>query len=274
MVLSLYTDECERDESRRNALLLHLPFGFEVQVMVPSTGYPEKSYPQLHVTAGPNAQLVSHFAVELNRRMRDEVPLGFPVLVSLISIAQALAEEVKAEREKESAEAQERREAANEAIQQRLREMQEAGIEVWAGEAIADRRSKFVAHMAPVRSERDVRLVLDFLRSQRSIAAAAHPTIHAYRFTDGNGVLQRNHDDDGEHGAASRVAFLMEQLNVDGYIVVVTRWFGGILLGPDRFKHIMEVAKNIMLTIPARKQEEEAASAKTQKTRKGGDHRK
>lgn len=250
MVLALYTDECERDESRRYAVLLHLPFRFEVQVTIPSTSYPEESYPQVNVLAGPNAQLVSQFSTELHRRMREEVPLGFPALVSLIGVAEALAEEIREEREREETAALERLEAAEEAILKDLREMRESGIEITSSDAISDKRSKFVAHMAPVRSDRHVQLVLSFLRSQKNIAAAHHPAIYAYRYTDESGIMQRNNDDDGEDGAAGRIAFILEQLNVDGYIVVVTRWFGGILLGPIRFKHIMEVTKNILLTIP------------------------
>jgi putative IMPACT (imprinted ancient) family translation regulator len=35
-------------------------------------------------------------------------------------------------------------------------------------------------------------------------------------------------------------------LNSANVIVVVTRWFGGILLGADRFKHIQNVARAII----------------------------
>jgi hypothetical protein len=30
-------------------------------------------------------------------------------------------------------------------------------------------------------------------------------------------------------------------------MVVVSRWYGGILLGPDRFKHINNCARNILV---------------------------
>ena len=30
-------------------------------------------------------------------------------------------------------------------------------------------------------------------------------------------------------------------------LVVVSRWYGGILLGPDRFKHINNCARNILV---------------------------
>lgn len=30
-------------------------------------------------------------------------------------------------------------------------------------------------------------------------------------------------------------------------LVVVTRWYGGVLLGPDRFKHINRVARDALV---------------------------
>ena len=33
---------------------------------------------------------------------------------------------------------------------------------------------------------------------------------------------------------------------VENVLVIVTRYFGGILLGPDRFKHINQAARNAL----------------------------
>jgi hypothetical protein len=38
----------------------------------------------------------------------------------------------------------------------------------------------------------------------------------------------------------------MRLMGADGVAVIVTRWFGGILLGPDRFKFICNSARNIL----------------------------
>ena len=35
-------------------------------------------------------------------------------------------------------------------------------------------------------------------------------------------------------------------MNVKNVIVVVSRWWGGILLGPDRFKHINNATRNVL----------------------------
>ena len=39
----------------------------------------------------------------------------------------------------------------------------------------------------------------------------------------------------------------MQILDVRNVMVVVSRWYGGILLGPDRFKHINNCARNILV---------------------------
>jgi putative IMPACT (imprinted ancient) family translation regulator len=52
-------------------------------------------------------------------------------------------------------------------------------------------------------------------------------------------------DDDGETGAGDKLLYLLERMEVTNTLVVVTRWYGGIQLGPDRFKHITGVAKQV-----------------------------
>lgn len=43
------------------------------------------------------------------------------------------------------------------------------------------------------------------------------------------------------------IYFSQQILDVRNVMVVVSRWFGGILLGPDRFKHINNCARNILV---------------------------
>jgi len=74
--------------------------------------------------------------------------------------------------------------------------------------------------------------------SDRRIARAAHPVINAWRCELG-GVLHQDNDDDGESAAGGRLAHLLQIMEVKDVLVVVTRYFGGIHLGPDRFKCVM-----------------------------------
>ena len=58
--------------------------------------------------------------------------------------------------------------------------------------------------------------------------------------------MQEWRDDDGESGASDKLLFLLQRAQAMNVVVVVTRWFGGIHLGPDRFKHIVTVARDLL----------------------------
>ncbi len=51
---------------------------------------------------------------------------------------------------------------------------------------------------------------------------------------------------DGETAAGSRLAHLLEVMGARDVLVVVSRWFGGVLLGADRFKHINNCARDLL----------------------------
>ena len=55
-----------------------------------------------------------------------------------------------------------------------------------------------------------------------------------------------DNDDDGEDGAGNKMATLLDIMRAQDVFVMVTRWFGGIKLGPDRFKHIATATQNIL----------------------------
>ena len=39
---------------------------------------------------------------------------------------------------------------------------------------------------------------------------------------------------------------MMRLMGAQNVAVIVSRWFGGILLGPDRFKYICNAARNLL----------------------------
>jgi putative IMPACT (imprinted ancient) family translation regulator len=102
---------------------------------------------------------------------------------------------------------------------------------------------------ARVRTAADAADVMRVLRSDRKIARATH-NMMAYRCLSaggaGAGVVADN-DEDGEDGAGSRLAQLLSSAGVADAIVVVSRWYGGIKLGPDRFKHIGNIAREALV---------------------------
>ncbi|KAI9574400.1 hypothetical protein HD554DRAFT_2046866 [Boletus coccyginus] len=119
------------------------------------------------------------------------------------------------------------------------------GIKLIEAEPIVDRKSVFVGRACQISNPSQVPLILNYLMSDRHIARAAHPSINAWRCQVGN-VLHQDNDDDGETAAGGRLAHLLSILEINNVLVVVTRWFGGIHLGPDRFKHINHAARNAL----------------------------
>ncbi|XP_076582462.1 protein IMPACT isoform X2 [Chaetodon auriga] len=115
------------------------------------------------------------------------------------------------------------------------------------GNTITDRRSTFQPHLSPVVTPRQVKMVLEKLYENKKIASATH-NIYAYRIycEDKHSFLQ-DCEDDGETAAGGRLLHLLQILDVRNVMVVVSRWYGGILLGPDRFKHINNCARNILV---------------------------
>ncbi|KAK2465968.1 hypothetical protein APHAL10511_001609 [Amanita phalloides] len=116
------------------------------------------------------------------------------------------------------------------------------GIEIHVAEPIVDRKSVFVGRACRITDASQVPQIISALRSDKHIARAAHPTIWAYRCRARN----TDHDDDGEKAAGGRLAHLLQIMQLDNVLVVVTRYFGGIHLGPDRFKHINNAARNAL----------------------------
>ena len=60
------------------------------------------------------------------------------------------------------------------------------------------------------------------------------------------GVQVSDNDDDGESSSGTKLAALLELANVNNVLVVVSRWFGGVLLGPVRFKYIASTARALL----------------------------
>ncbi|KAI8337334.1 ribosomal protein S5 domain 2-type protein [Blakeslea trispora] len=116
---------------------------------------------------------------------------------------------------------------------------------IFSSEPLVDRKSTFVAHVAEVHNVHEVKVVIAHLLQNKKIAKATH-NILAYRIIMPGGKVLQDNDDDGESAAGGRLSHLMHILEVENVVVVVTRWFGGIHLGPDRFKDINNVARNAL----------------------------
>ncbi|CAN0095457.1 unnamed protein product [Ectocarpus sp. 6 AP-2014] len=146
-------------------------------------------------------------------------------------------------------------------------------VEIFHGQAFTDRKSTFQAHLARVSSESQVTWVRRRLMENGKVARATH-NVAAWRVWDeARGVQLHDNDDDGKSSAAgSRLAHMLAITGAQNVVVVVSRWYGGIHLGPDRFKHINNAARELLVYCGATKADAEVgrggAGGKTRVRRK------
>ena len=105
-------------------------------------------------------------------------------------------------------------------------------------------KSTFQGHSAKIRSQDDVVPALHALYADTNIARADH-NIYAYRIQSGDQVIE-HFDDDKEYGAGRKLLLLLRSHNITNKFVCVTRWYGGVNLGPARFEYILEAAKQTL----------------------------
>ncbi|KAI5799310.1 hypothetical protein DFH27DRAFT_514925 [Peziza echinospora] len=83
--------------------------------------------------------------------------------------------------------------------------------------------------------------------SDKHLQRATH-NIWAYRMRrESDGAVFQDNDDDGETAAGQRVGHLLGTMGVWNVVVVVSRWYGGVKLGGDRFRIIGKVAREAVV---------------------------
>lgn len=116
-----------------------------------------------------------------------------------------------------------------------------------SGDPYVERKSTFQAHVAPVSSVDEVRAMVAALLQDNKIRRASH-NMMAYRIrVPSKGTFLQDSDDDGEAAAGGRLLHLLQVAGVEGVCVVVSRWFGGVLLGPSRFSIINNTARRLLV---------------------------
>ncbi len=133
----------------------------------------------------------------------------------------------------------------NDHDQNKIRQQHEQFItsqwDIFHGEVSELKKSTFQGHVAQVSSLQDVEHVMECLLQNNKIQHATH-NIMAYRFymdtKNGTRTLLQDCDDDGEAAAGKRLLHLLQVMDVQGLIVIVSRWYGGVHLGPARFQCI------------------------------------
>ncbi|KAH7079502.1 ribosomal protein S5 domain 2-type protein [Paraphoma chrysanthemicola] len=116
-----------------------------------------------------------------------------------------------------------------------------------AAPAITEKKSVFLARAASVSSPAQARQYVAHLLATDKKAARATHNMTAWRIKGPNNTSYQDCDDDGETAAGSRMLHLMQLMDVWDVMVVVTRWYGGVHLGPDRFRIINTAAREALL---------------------------
>jgi hypothetical protein len=112
---------------------------------------------------------------------------------------------------------------------------------------ITEKKSIFIARAAAVTSVSQAQSYLaHLLATDKKVAKATH-NITAWRIQGEGGVQYQDCDDDGETAAGGRLLHLLELMGVWDVMVVVTRWYGGVQLGPDRFRFINQCGRDAVV---------------------------
>ncbi|PSN74448.1 UPF0029-domain-containing protein [Corynespora cassiicola Philippines] len=113
--------------------------------------------------------------------------------------------------------------------------------------ALTEKKSVFIARVAPVSSPAQAKQYVTHLLATDKKAARATHNMTAWRIRGPNETSYQDCDDDGETAAGGRMLHLMQLMDVWNVMVVVTRWYGGVLLGPDRFRIINTAAREALV---------------------------
>ena len=106
---------------------------------------------------------------------------------------------------------------------------------------IVDRGSRYSVSIGRVQGREDIKLFLRQLKQNKRYAKATHNS-WATRISQ-DGLIYETKSDDGETGAGMVILRIMQKEQVSDCVICVTRWFGGIKLMGDRFKHVQDATK-------------------------------
>lgn len=106
---------------------------------------------------------------------------------------------------------------------------------------IEDRGSKYSVSIGNVKGKEDIKKFLAELKSNKKYQKATHNT-WAARITH-EGTVYETKNDDGETGAGMVILRVMQKEDITDCVICVTRWFGGVKLQGDRFRHVQDATK-------------------------------
>ena len=104
--------------------------------------------------------------------------------------------------------------------------------------ALTDRGSKYAVSGGPVATADEAKTFIKQLLRRKKFAKATHNT-WGLILPDGTPLKS----DDGESGAGMVIVRMLEREALHGHIIVVTRWYGGVKLGGDRFRRVQDAVR-------------------------------
>ena len=161
------------------------------------------------------------------------------------------------------------------------------------GAPFCERKSTFQAHvLLRLRSVEEADAFAAYLKRDPKVARASHNVLafrkrlpapsargavrddknesDADRTNDSSVSFACDHDDDGEHGAGKGLSHLLRVTESEDVCVVVTRWFGGVHLGPRRFQCINNAARDALVDAGVAKVDANGASGSGKSGKKSG----
>ena len=116
---------------------------------------------------------------------------------------------------------------------------------------IEDRGSRFKGYFIQFDSNAQLEPMRQAIDHLPELSKADHKIsawrVHSDRVHD---KVVTGWDDDGEKWAGDKVLGILKASEQFGLVVVV-RWYGGVMLGPRRFEHIVDVAADAIVTYKA-----------------------
>ncbi|OQE19556.1 hypothetical protein PENSTE_c015G04866 [Penicillium steckii] len=142
-------------------------------------------------------------------------------------------------------------------------------------DVVTEKKSTFLARAVHVSNLAQAQAFLDHLTATDKKVAVATHNISAWRIkqkkegastgSDSGETIVQDYDDDGETAAGGRLLHVMQLMDVWNVLVVVSRWFGGIHLGPARFRLINDVGRDALVKGGFRREESTAVPEKGKK---------
>lgn len=108
-------------------------------------------------------------------------------------------------------------------------------------DVLRDRGSRYAVSGGPVQGRAGAEAFVTALKREKKFAKATHNTWAMISSTEG--PLK---NDDGESGAGAVILRMLEREGLADFVVVVTRWYGGVHLGGDRFAHVVTCARALL----------------------------